>query len=145
MAFKEWEINPQITFKGGTMKGNEISVLYQPATKQKSSAYVLTINGFLTDKAYLAGFSRLSFSQDDITGSVAMLLRKEGGLPLRLKGRATTASKTGNFVISCKPLLERIYREFKLEHGKRYFLRLSENMSRRDDVMFFLITEPTDL
>ena len=143
MAFKEWEIEPQLTFKGGTMHGNEISVLCQPATKQKSSTYVLTINGYLTDKAYLAGFNRISFSQDDITGAVGMMLRKEGGLALRLKGRGATASKTGNFIISCKPLLERIYRELKLETGKRYFLRLSENMSRRDDVMFFLITEPT--
>lgn len=137
MAFKEWEIIPSTSNRGHLMLGNQFSVICRDATKQQASCYVLTINSYLSEVAYRRGFERISISQDDITGEIALLLRKEGGLKMRMKGHTDT--KCCNLVISCKPLVERLSLELKLAHNQRHQLSLSENKSKRDDVMFFLI------
>lgn len=140
MAFKEWVINT--ANKGYCMKVNEISVTYREASKEKISAYILTINGILTEELRKKGFNTMAISQDDITGEVALIVRKNNGIPLKLSGCSNNAK--GNYTLASKELLNRLFTEFKLEKGNRYILTLSENKSVREDILFYLITKPTE-
>lgn len=140
MAFKEWVINT--ANKGYCMKVNEISVTYREASNEKTCAYILTINGILTEELRKKGFNTLAISQDDITGEVALIVRKNNGIPLKLSGCSNNAK--GNYTISNKELLNRLFTEFKLEKGNRYILTLGENKSVREDILFYLITKPTE-
>jgi hypothetical protein len=140
MAFKEW-ILISTQPRSNTMQRNEVAITYRSATtKNKSCNYCVTFNGELSVEAHAKGYNALSVSQDDITGEIAFVLRKDkNGLPLRLTGIKKNSNTKGNLICCNKELVKRLFAELGLQINNRYVLTISENKSVREDVMFFLI------
>ena len=138
MAFKEWKIISGRAEGTRRLKRNEVTILQQEKTAGKGTSYTLTINFELSDELIRSGMTCLSISQDDITGEIALVFRKEGGIKLNSHGKACRP----NLRLSNKGWVERLVKELGLKPNIRYILTLGENKSVRSDVRFYLINKP---
>ena len=140
MAFKEWDLN--LNARSNAMTENEFAITFREGTDTKAANYSITLNANLSELARSKGFNTLSVSQDDITGELAFVLRKNGnGIPMHLNGNKAGTQTRGNLTASHKPTIKRLFEVLNLKEGNRYILTLSANKSVRDDVMFFLINQ----
>lgn len=131
MAFKEWDIASSRRGGQPRLKDNEIAFSYD----RNSHSYKIRINVTLSQKLREKGLLCMAVAQEDMTGEVAFIFRKDNGI--MLKGEN---SQSSNLRIYHKDLSTRLARLFDLAEGATYYLELSPNKSIRDDVLFYIVT-----
>lgn len=128
MAFIEWEL-PQIKGRRKRMASNEVN-LYKTNTYN-----TMTFNQDLTKLFLEKDLLYLEIRQDDITGEIGFAISKDKGVRLSETG---TGGNT-NLRLPNKEWVERLHKVLGKPIGQRNILRLSENLSRKEDVLFYKI------
>lgn len=115
--------------KGRRLAENEFNI-----HNNKKMQYIL-LNSSITATLTEKNFIRMDVRQDDITGEIGLFFNTEEGLKLSIQG----ANKgNGNFICHNKQVVRWLCSELNLT-DKVTTLRLSENLSRHPDGMFYKI------
>lgn len=128
MAFIEWDI-PDHVGRGRKMMRNEVN-LY------KTKVYnTVTFNQYLTNLFLEKGLECISIREDDITGEIGFVISKDRGLKLSVTGDG----KQKNFRLNNRTWVEKLHLKLGKQVGKRNILELTENLSKKEDVLFYKI------
>lgn len=128
MAFIEWEL-PQIKGRRKRMASNEVN-LYKTNTYN-----TITFNQDLTKLFLEKDLLYMEIRQDDITGEIGFAISKDKGVRLSETGKG----ENKNLRLPNKEWVVRLHKVLGKPIGQRNIIRLSQNLSRKEDVLFYKI------
>lgn len=102
-------------------------------TKSKNNYNAVTINSHISRQLSKRGLDKVRVMRKKETGDIMLLFNKENGLSFTLKGMRTIA-------IHCKGFVDFLFNEFNpCSIESRFYINISDNMSKRDDIMTFIL------
>jgi hypothetical protein len=104
------------------------------ALNLQSKQYRLTLNQNLSNILMKKNLLKVEIGEDDITGDIHLLFSQNKGRRLICSGRGKI-----NLYIGYNKWMTILAERLCLEEGKRYILKLSNNKSIREDVIYVQI------